>query len=273
MLVGDYCLAAPPRSEFGSLVHEAKSDYSHIRVRKRNSIYTLLFVRDNGDEMGETQIDMRKPHSLKVPYTQTMFSNFLFEPEPKRVLIVGLGGGSMVHFLAHHCKDVQVDAVEIDAKVVEAADKFFQCRSNEQTKIHVADGMKFIADTKDKYDVIYMDAFLKISSATDGAGVPKSLKTEAFYKQALTKLTEKGVMVFNLNVHDGTRADVQLLKRVFAKATLFKAAESNYVFIGLPNHEELDRDQLRSRARELDKRFDANFSFFKMTTTIVPMSR
>ncbi|MFT5523314.1 MAG: spermidine synthase [Pirellulaceae bacterium] len=273
LFTGNAAISNPPRSEFGTLVHETKSQYSHIRVRQRNSIFTLLFVRDNGDEIGETQIDMRKPHNLKIPYTQTMFANFFFDPHPKKVLIVGLGGGAMVHFLAHHCKDVYVDAVEIDAEVVAAADKYFNCRSSDQAKIHTADGLKFIANSEDKYDVIYMDAFLKISNETDAAGVPRNLKTEAFYKQAQTKLTDKGIMVFNLNVHSKTRDDVQLLKRVFSKAMLFKADDSNYVFVGLPNDDVLDRNTLRARAKELDQRFDASFSFFKMTTTVVPMSR
>lgn len=37
---------------------------------------------------------------------------------PSRILILGLGGGSMVHYFQRYYKDANVDVVEIDSQVL-----------------------------------------------------------------------------------------------------------------------------------------------------------
>ncbi|MHC5039145.1 MAG: spermidine synthase, partial [Planctomycetota bacterium] len=143
-----------PKKE--KLVHEVKSDYSHIRIRDKGNYRALLFVRDTGEEVTETAIDRKTPHKLVIPYTQYMFLSYLFRPEHEKVLIVGLGGGGMVHFLNHYFPDLKVDAVEIDPVVVKLADEYFGTRPGPKTRIFTEDAFKYLARAEDKYDVIYM---------------------------------------------------------------------------------------------------------------------
>ena len=120
------------------------------------------------------------------------------------MLIVGLGGGAMVHFLEHYDKDVRVDALEIDPVVAQAADRFFNVRSRGNVRVLVSDGFRYLQETDQAYDVIYMDAFLKPSEQTDSTGTPLSLKTERFYKDVQRHLRRPGVVVFNVNPHPRT---------------------------------------------------------------------
>jgi hypothetical protein len=64
-------------------------------------------------------MNLKSPHVLRFTYLQHMFASYLLQPKQSKVLIVGLGGGSMVHFLQKHDPTVAVDAVEIDPVVVQ----------------------------------------------------------------------------------------------------------------------------------------------------------
>ena len=72
----------------------------------------MTFVRDNGVEAVQSRVNLAQPQTLMSPYAHGMFASYLYQPQPRRVLIVGLGGGAMVRFLTHHEPQVQIDAVE-----------------------------------------------------------------------------------------------------------------------------------------------------------------
>ena len=145
----------------GAVEYDVKSDFSHIRIRKQDSIRTLLFVGQYGDEVVESALDLNRPHYLLVPYSRTMFASYLFKRSQQRVMIVGLGGGSMVHFLRRHAPKLQIDVVEIDPAIVKVADEYFGIRAGGNLRIITADGVEHLATTPEHYDVIYMDAFLE----------------------------------------------------------------------------------------------------------------
>src|SRR5262245_12026275 len=121
--------ARPQAQPIPVVEHEEKSDYSRIRVTRAKNVRTLWFVRDSGEAIVESIVDVDKPHELLVEYTRYMFTSYLFRPKQEKVLIIGLGGGSMIHFLKHYDPNVKVDVVEIDPAVVKVADKFFGVRS------------------------------------------------------------------------------------------------------------------------------------------------
>ena len=129
---------------------------------------TLVFVRDGGEEVVQSMVNCKKPYDLLLRLLPAaMFASYLFRPRPQRVLIVGLGGGAMVHFLKHYDADVKVDALEIDPVVVQVADRYFDVRSEGNVNVITADGIQYLEHTDKRYDVIYMDAFLKPSDETD----------------------------------------------------------------------------------------------------------
>ncbi len=255
---------------FGSIEHEEKSDYSHIRLRRKDNVRTMLFVRDGGREVGETQLNLDKPHDLLVPYTQFMFVSYLFRPQHERVLLVGMGGGAMVHFLKHHDPDVKLDAVEIDPAVVKIADEYFDIRSGDNVNVVTADGFEFLAKAEAKYDVIYMDAFLKPSDDTDDTGVPVRLKTLAFYKEMQERLVEDGLVVFNINSHRSLREDLNTLREAFAQVYVFRVTGSdNLVVVGSTDRTRQSLTALVVQGRKQDERFNASFSFYQMARRLV----
>ena len=264
------------RHPAGALEFEGTSAFSRVRVRRQGSVRSLLFVRDTGEEALESQLDLRRPQVLRFPYLRYLFASYLVEPQPRRVLIVGLGGGGMIRFLEKVDPQVQVDAVEIDPLVIEVADKFFGVRSSEHVAIHEADGLKFIAEAPPgRYDAAYLDAFLKPSAETDATGAPLALRTAQFYAQLRACLTPGGTAAFNLNPHEGLADDVREIAAAFPTTLRFALPNGQgAVVVATAASGTWDRSALALRARELDRsgRFQGLLNFRQMTASLQPPS-
>ena len=248
-------------STLGRLEHEEVSAFSRIRVRRDGDVRALTFVRDNGQEAVQSRINLTAPHTLVSPYARSMFASYLYQPHPRRVLIVGLGGGAMVRFLTHHEPQVQIDAVEIDPVVVRLADEYFGVRSGGNVRVHTADAVAFVESTTDRYDLILMDAFLRPSSGTDATGVPTGLKTIAFLGRLKQALAPGGVVAFNVNEHASMAGDIASVVAAFGHAVIYRSPPSdNKVVIATEGSVATD-DEVRARIAGLDARFGGALSF------------
>lgn len=107
-----------------------------------------------------------------------------------------------------------------------------------------------------------MDAFLKPSPDTDGAGVPLRLKTLGFHKQLQSKLTPDGVVMYNVNRNPTLEGDVATIQDAFSQTYVFQVPRSvGVVVAGSVSPERVPSCGLLSRAGELDRRFRTSFSF------------
>jgi spermidine synthase len=250
-----------PDRTLGSLEHEETSAYSRIRVRRDGDVRALTFVRDNGQEAVQSRINLAAPHTLMSPYARGMFASYLYQPQPRRVLIVGLGGGAMVHFLTLHEPQAQIDAVEIDPAVVRLAGEYFGVRSGGNVRVHTADAVAFIETTVERYDLILMDAFLRPSGGTDATGVPAQMKTLAFLNRLKQTLAPGGVVAFNINEHATMADDIAAVRTAFGNAALYRCPPSdNKVLIATEGAPATD-DEVRERVASLDARFGGALSF------------
>lgn len=250
---------------------EVKSEFSRIVIRRRGNLRSLFFVREGGMEALESKLDLGRPHRLLLPYTQYMFASYLVRPQPERVLIVGLGGGAMVHFLKHHDPDLGIDVVEIDPVVVKIAAKYFAVTSEGKVKIILQDAARYLTTTQERYDVIYMDAFLKPSAETDDTGVPLRLTTIEFFKSMQKRLKPGGAVVFNLHLHGGTEDSLADVRSAFPQVYVFEVSHRlSLAVVGSLAKEREELSALRLRAKQLDGRFRTNFSFEKLVKDLSP---
>ena len=250
-----------PARTLGRLEHEEVSAFSHIRVRRDGDIRALTFVRDNGQEVVQSRVNLAAPHTLVSPYARGMFASYLYQPHPRRVLVVGLGGGAMVRFLTHHEPQVQIDAVEIDPAVVRLAGQYFGVRSGGTVRIHTADAVTFVESTADRYDVIFMDAFLRPSDETDTTGVPTRLKTVAFLGRLKRALAPGGVIAFNINEHASMAEDLAAVRAAFGDVVIYRCPPAdNKVVIAAESGISPD-SEVRTRVDALDARFGGTLSF------------
>ena len=253
-----------PDRTLGRLEHEEESAFSRIRVRRDGDVRALTFVRDNGQEFVQSRVDLTAPHALAAPYARAMFASYLYQPHPRRVLIVGLGGGAMVRFLTHHEPQVQIDAVEIDPAVVRIADEYFGVRSGGNVRVHTADAVAFVESTTDRYDLILMDAFLRPSSGTDATGVPTGLKTLEFLERLKGVLAPGGVVAFNVNEHASMADDIAAVAAAFGDIAVYRCPPAdNKVVIAAEGALATD-EEVRARIAALDASFGGALSFAEL---------
>ncbi len=260
-----------PASNLGAVEGEAESDFGLYRVRKLGSTRTLVLVQQDGQEFIQSSVDLKRPGQLLLPYSRFMFASYLFRPEHEHVLLVGLGGGAMVHFLSHHDPDVSVDVVEIDPVVVDLASKYFQISPHDKLRIFTADAFVYLRETVNKYDVIYLDAFLDpLMAGTDIAGIPIQLTQIEFYEDLKTRLVPGGVVVSN-QMHHGAAADnIKLMRQVFSSVCLFRAPYDQFVAVASTIVPPPDKNILHERSIQLDRRFHVDFSFSDLLAKAVP---
>lgn len=267
--------AAPPAEE--RLVHEEHSAFSHIRVKDRGRVRSLCFVKDTGKEVTETSLDLDHPEHLVVPYTRVMFTSFLFQFPPAQCLIVGLGGGAMVRFLRHHFPECRVDAVEIDPAVVQIAAEYFGTAPDAKTRIFTEDAFDYLARAEEKYDVIYMDAFLKPGEGNDSTGAPLHLKTVRFLKSLHARLEPGGVVAFNMMAGPAMTRDLEAIRRAFPSAYSFQVPQrTNLVAVGTLEEKHRPREELVRLGRRLDQEFAFGFSLagtLEQCTALEPLYR
>jgi spermidine synthase len=163
---------------------------------------------------GCTQTEMRldDPIALANEYTRKMMGFLLFEARPKKILMIGLGGGSLAKFCHQHLPDTEFTAVEIDADVIAMRSHFYVPPDDERFKVINASGAEHVEQMVhrgERTDVMLIDAY-------DPFGIAKSVVERAFVENAKRVLGPNGVFVLNLVAEaDECERYVETIRQVF----------------------------------------------------------
>jgi spermidine synthase len=229
-------------------------------IFRKDTQYHRLLVTENAEERF-LRFDRSSQSSMYLddPYeTGFLYPNYLHlvmaaKPDTKRVLIVGLGGGTLVKRMLRDYPEIKIDVVEIDPVVVDVAKKYFDVKDDPRLRVFVEDGRGFIRRSTDTYDVIVMDAYYADS-------LPFHLTTEEFFKQAKARLAPDGVLAYNVIASvDGERSKLfrsmyRTASAVWRQVWVFpiefgtdKARDENRNIIVLATDNRLAEDELRAR--------------------------
>jgi spermidine synthase len=174
------------------VIHRERSMYSTIVVDQQGSLVCLQFsVRR--DQRNQTCMDKRRPREMVFAYTRMMMAGLLLNPEPERILVLGLGGGTLPMALDEILPETRIDAVEIDPAVVRVAREFFGFAPSERVSVYDQDGRVFVKRALQKgetYDFIMLDAF-------NGEYIPEHLMTREFLAEVQQLLSPGGVLAAN----------------------------------------------------------------------------
>jgi len=234
--------------------HRAKQEAS-VEVSEKDGIRSLHL----GSDTVQSSMKLADPVELVLSYTRAMMAFLLFEPEPRRILMVGLGGGSLAKFVYHRMPAVELVAVECEPAVIFAARQYFHVPENdERFRAELGEGSAWVAENPRSCDVMLVDGY-------DGHEQVPELTTESFYANAREALTDEGVLVTNLWSSD-SRFDtyVQRMERVFSAVVCVPAERRGNVAVlafsrspGRPRW-----DDLRARARRLEGLYGLEFIKF-----------
>lgn len=194
--------ASHAESRGNRIIHEERSLYRHIQVKQRGRIRCMVFsIRS--DDRNQSCLDLDDRRRMVFPYAQMMMSALLIQPDPQRILIVGLGGGTLPLALAELYPDTSIDVVEIDPAVLRVAESHFGFAATDRIRVHIRDARVFIKRRERelaslpptdraaaRYDLIVLDAF-------NGDYIPEHLMTTEFLKECEALLQADGVLAAN----------------------------------------------------------------------------
>jgi spermidine synthase len=146
-------------------------------------------------------MDLTAPDRIELTYLRSMLIPLLFVPRPRRILLLGLGGGTLARFLLHHFPEAEIEAVELRADVVEIAKGYFKLEMPPSLRIHVMDAHHYlesqVAGASPAFDLILVDVF-------DAEGPSVVLDDPEFFSRLSGMLAPRGGVAVNLWSGEGT---------------------------------------------------------------------
>jgi spermidine synthase len=153
----------------------------------------------------QSRMQLRHPEALDLSYTRTMMGFLMFAPAPRRIAMVGLGGGSLAKFCFRHLPRARIDVVEINPKVIALRDEFRIPPDGERFRVIQADAAAYMADCDTRYDVVLLDGF-------GPHGLPRRLGAQRYFDDCVDALEAGGVLVQNL--HSAARDCAACIDRI-----------------------------------------------------------
>ena len=227
------------------------SEYNTIFVEKQGSTIALNFGYRN-NRYTESVIDLKDKDALVISYTRFMSAALAFNPNAvKKIGMVGMGGGRTIKYLVDGIDGVVADVAEIDPSVITVAKKYFGVQPTPRLRIHAKDGRIFLNQSREKYDLILLDAYR-------GPFVPFHLTTQEFYKLVQRKLNDGGVVA--QNVEPTTMffdSAYRTMKSIFDQVD-FLEAHGNIVLVGYSGKRLTDQE-LAERAGVAQGRYKMKY--------------
>lgn len=238
-----------------------------LRAQLLDMTYPKPFVIDDGERrylhfdgrLIQSAMSLAAPNALDVRYTQKMMSFLLFQPKPRRIVLIGLGGGSLVKFC--HCRlpATHLTVLENNADVIALREAFLVPPDDARLRVEQGDGAEFLARAQKGIDVLLVDAF-------DRTGFAPSLANREFVEHAHARLSGSGVLVMNLAGDEQAYAGlVAGVMQVFdQRVIVFPVREDDSrVLLAFRNPDfEPNWRRLQAAAKELRARYRLDFPAF-----------
>ena len=166
------------------------SPFNHIIVTESESGLRTLRFGNSLTEARQSVVKLGHPRHLELPYIRVLPNCLAFLRNLSRILIVGLGGGTLPGFFHSEFPGLAIDIVEIDPAVLEVAKTYFGFSEDALMRVHVEDARDFIQRFSNRYDLIVLDGF-----GTET--IPPHLLTLEFLQEVRNALAPEGIAVAN----------------------------------------------------------------------------
>ncbi|GAA5175205.1 fused MFS/spermidine synthase [Niveibacterium umoris] len=199
------------------VLEAADTDLHHLIRLLRDGEYPRPFVIDDGKlrrlhftlALVQSEMEIAEPFALHAAYTRKMMAFLLFQPRPKHLVIIGMGGGSLTKFCHRHLLRSRITTVEISADVIALREQFAVPPDDARLAVLCADAVEYFASTEDRADVVLLDGY-------DENGIVPAFCDERFYLNIRARLKPAGMLVCNLAVKgEDSAAHIDLLREVF----------------------------------------------------------
>src|SRR5688500_17716025 len=180
-------IGGPEDSQSGyTIVHTKDSQYHRIAVVEDDDSRYLRF-----DSSFQSGMFKAEPFRTRFDYTNYLQLPLAYKPETKRILYIGLGGGSAPKRTWRDFPGLRLDVVELDPEVVDIAYEYVALPRDPRLQVEVEDGRRYLARNDGPWDAIVVDAFYSDS-------IPFHLATREFLELARSRLAPGGTVSTNI---------------------------------------------------------------------------
>lgn len=205
----------------GKEIYRFHDEYGPIQVFDDGNKRYLAFGEN--DEQSCQLIS--SPYQLQHDYTQAMLLVLLFK-QPRSIVLLGLGGGTIASTLHHYLPSLELRVVELRQQVVDVAQRYFQFPRSDRIEVFVEDASEFLQrDNMSKVDVLFSDLY-----GEEGLDLQQ---TQAWFIESCADcLNDDGWLVLNCwQQHRGEQEMLTALKAHFQDVRVCLTIEGNWVIL------------------------------------------
>jgi spermidine synthase len=199
--------------------------------------------------------DERSAHTIRdesAGWTGHYYDYFALGPllvPARRLLVLGMGAGGSIASTRATAPDIEIDAVEIDQKVVEAGVRLFGLQPDQnRLRVHVADARPWLARDQGHYEIIHIDLY------QGGPYVPFYLVTVQFFQMVRAHMSDDGLLMMNVfDVSDDREllmSTAATLSCVFPTAMVLSVGSGNHLVFAFAG--DRGADSIRSQLRKTE---------------------
>ncbi|MEG4500041.1 fused MFS/spermidine synthase [Microcoleus sp. F10-C6] len=259
------------RQQPDGIIFQQNSGDNCIAVKKINSVLLLLLADRETfiTNVAQSLLDLNNPLNFLFPYCRAMMLALVWKNQPKRIYIIGFGGGSIPRFFHHYFAESIIECTDIDPTVVEVARNFFGIQFDDRLKVAIQDGREYLAQQNPtvKNDIIIVDAGF-------GSGyMPYRLVTQEFYQLCKTHLSRAGALVVNLfHKQEFNAAALKTIQTVFAQVYICNLETGNSIVIAT-NAPDLSKNEIFLKAELIQDFHNLGFSLIEMSLQLKKLAQ
>ncbi len=175
----------------GTLIHAVRDELGLIEVIDKEQSRSLYL----GSTIEQSCIHRHDPWKLQFAYYAPLIQGALLHPDPKKILVLGMGGGIVVKYLHQFLNTAHITGVEYREAVIDLAFSHFGLESSERLDIFSADASYFLEQSPNNWDLIIIDLY-------DAYGMSDRLSRLHFFDACREHLTPNGLISINLWCND-----------------------------------------------------------------------
>ena len=205
------------------IFYHSENEYGSLWVYDSKGNRCISFLKPPA-RINQSCMSLLNKKSVLFNYTQIFLSTLFIKEDPRKILIIGLGGASAQKAFNILTPNAKIHTVEINPKIPLIAEKYFGYKSDPTNKIWIEDGVHYVKNSlPNRYDLILIDAF-----STDY--IPKGFLTHDFMKNIKKILTTDGVIAINTFV-SSKKSDLEskIFKDTFGEYYNLKSSNARII--------------------------------------------
>ncbi len=210
-------------------IFEINTSQAKIRIENCGDELHLKF--DSDLEAIQSVININRPYQLVMENLRYLMGILLFIAKPRKILLLGVGGGSLVHFIRHYLPQAHLTGVEHNQELLDIAHTHLNLpQPSRKLEYIIADARDYLTRCETSYDLILLDIF------NDGQS-PAWLLNKPTTRLLKSCLSDRGAVAYNLLLDSEKKFQhfYRQIRQIFIQQTLCMETEEyeNLLVYGL----------------------------------------